>query len=263
MKTLQQFLISFTLILVGCNPTENTSVDSELAIPREKKTAISLFEFSDSECMNLQKYFTALDQLFPEPLIRTMTTNLSIQSDNPVSHNFLCKLSYSNFIFNDTFRNSMTDFVPLEQTGCATITLKTVGNDQEDYVITKIKPQQIQYVSESGESYIFIWESPQQFKLIHTFKTGDYLCNQSIAVVTVEKIYSWDSDFINNKHITAALISPNYLSLVVEAIDYPIANLYSIGTDPDDISIQYLLPNVLMNIKQQPIKSDYLTCTAP
>ncbi len=106
-----------------------------------------------------------------------------------------------------------------------------------------------------------MWVSPQQFKLIHTYKTGDYLCNKNINLVTVEKIYSWDQNFINNKYIEASLIAPTYLSLVAEAIDYPVTNLYSNGSDPNNTTVQYLLATELAKVENQPIKTDYLSCS--
>ena len=157
----------------------------------------------------------------------------------------------------------MTDFSILEQVNCSKITLKTFGNDTEDYLISEINPYKIKYTNESGESYDFIWESSQQFRLIHTFKTGDFLCNNSIYFITIEKLYSWNSNFIKKDLIAADLISPTYISLVAEASGYPTANLYSNETDTHESAKQYLNIKELKTLKNQPVNPAYLSCPTP
>ena len=68
---------------------------------------------------------------------------------------------------------------------------------------------------------------------------------------------------LNNKTIADDFISPYYLSLVAEANDYPIAQLYATGPNPDNDVLLYLLSEELFKLKNHPLMSELLNCSAP
>src|SRR5258708_2997575 len=62
-----------------------------------EKRDVALTEISDGKCLNLEKFFSAVLSLTPAPKFRSVTTDLNISSEKPVSHNFLLRLVYGGF----------------------------------------------------------------------------------------------------------------------------------------------------------------------
>lgn len=244
MKTI--FLVSisllFSLLLFGCDRTSRNRLPFKSTIP--------LAEVSDEKCFNVQKYISAIYQLSPNPLIRQITTNVVMTSNDSIPHNFAVRLAYASFVFADDYRAAIPELMSVEQKDCAVVTIKTLGGDREDYKVTEIKDGKLRFENESEESYTFEWVTPQHLKTVHSFKFGNYLCDDTLSVaVRVEKDYSWEPEFLAATLLPEDLISPDYLQLVAEASGSSIAN-------------PPMVPELKL-LAEQPINTEFLNCTQP
>jgi hypothetical protein len=154
-----------------------------------------------------------------------------------------------NFAFSDSLRDAIIQNNSAVQKDCTMVTLKTAGGTTEDFAITEFSPDHIRFENKNSERYYIQWLSSQNFKMAHSFRTGNYLCGRDLNVyLKVEKFYSWDSSFLAQTEVPSNLISMDYLKLVSEAR----------GSAMDESSP--ITTALLHSLRDQPIKTDLKFC---
>jgi hypothetical protein len=207
-------LLIFFLTLGACH---NGQDGSGAYHPKD----IGLTEISGPDCLNLQKYLSAIRGVHPSTRARYFTTNFDVKpyKDNQVpAKNFILRAAFGSFMFTDTNLGRIGDLATTEQTGCETVTLG-LGSKAQSYKIIDNGPDFLTIENEWDERRTYRWLSPTQMSIRIQFPYGDFLCNaKTQSYLTVIRDLSWGEEKdLYTGAIDASRIDDEYLALLLDA----------------------------------------------
>ncbi len=252
-------LMIISIYFLSCEKEHQNQPEQPQAV---QNIQMRLEDISSQNCINLEKVSQLLDQIENQtvkPMIRQITTNVEIVSEEPLQNNFLIRMSYGFFKITDASQFTWSDFKYAKQNDCESLTL-----DQQQSQIFKVDYHSLSVITLKGpenETYTLEWISENHFKISHGYETSDILCDPYKKVfIQFEKDFNWNKDSINRELIESLLINANYLQNVTKASGASSDVLYRDDPQGNLQNHRFLSVAELKKLSDAPLQTEFLNC---
>lgn len=252
-------LLGVVLALLACQK-KNESPPSF----SPKKTAVDLRALkSDGGCLSLERSVAeirTLDQGLPVLLV---STQLEVSSEKPIREEFQRSLAYGNFLFEERPLSELTDFPPVRQQDCKTVTFLGPDGIDDEYEIVESTDEMLMLRNPDGRRLRYRWLSPESLEIETRFTAYDLPCaDETPIAVDAVKVLAWSA----NRNASVGLqknpvkIDPAFLARVGEAIGHSSTDLFSAAAPGEESALS---PEKLIEFARAPPINDLKSCHLP
>lgn len=178
MRTAIPLLIAAVIGLSACGDSGGSP-----SAARKSRGAIELDEVVAPEgCLSLPAYFDALRSVYDGTRAQVTTTKLDMTSKKAIRPGFRKALTYGTFLFTEQPLAELTDFPPVAQTGCESITFVDADAGGGEYKIVKATRESLLAQDAEGHRVGYRWLSPTSVELETRYSAYDVPCSEASEI---------------------------------------------------------------------------------